>query len=117
MDSILNPIRIRLSRIRGTGIPKRKAVYNINIANARSPRDGKFLERVGLYESAADIDGIKHFTLDFDRIKYWLSQGAQPTARVASILGNAGILPSIPRKIYPSIENSDAANAGDDCSK
>ena len=60
--------------------------------------------------NAPDIDGIKHFVLDFNRIKFWLAQNAQPTERVARILGIAGILPSIPRKIYPSIQAEEQIN-------
>lgn len=98
-ESVINPLRIRLSRIRCLGTPKREPIFHINIANARDARDGKVVERVGRYESAPDLDGIKHMQLDFDRIKFWLAKGAQPSERVARILGIAGILPTAPRHL------------------
>lgn len=98
-ESVINPIRIRLTRIRGLGTPKRQPTFRINIAHARESRDGKVIEQVGQYESAPDLDGIKHMQLDFDRIKFWLAKGAQPSQRVARILGIAGILPTAPRHI------------------
>lgn len=93
-------LRIRMSRIRALGIPKRAPIYNIYIADARAPRDGTTVEYVGRFESAPDADKVKHIQLNFDRIKYWLARGAQPTQTVALILGRAGILPSIPRGVY-----------------
>lgn len=81
----LEKIRIRLSRIRMGR--KRQPAYHINVATSYSRRDGKFLERVGWYDSVPDENRIKHMTLDFDRVKHWLAHGAEPTERVAKLLG------------------------------
>ncbi len=75
-------VRIRLSRWGS----KRNPFYGITIANARSPRDKGFLEKVGTYNSIPDQFGKKHIQLDVKRIKYWLSVGAQPSDRVHWLL-------------------------------
>eukprot|EP00049_Salpingoeca_infusionum_P022318 m.6072 g.6072 ORF g.6072 m.6072 type:complete len:106 (+) comp5125_c0_seq1:335-652(+) len=72
--------------------------YRVVVTAARSKRDGKFIERVGTYNPFPREDGSKVCSLNFDRIKYWLGVGAQPSDRVAKLLGTAGILPSFPHK-------------------
>ena len=62
-------------------------------ADSRAPRDGKFLEIVGTYNPIANSAGIKEIRLKTDRLRYWLSVGAQPSDRVAWILGKFGVLP------------------------
>eukprot|EP00980_Cylindrotheca_fusiformis_P004736 scaffold1008_cov124-Cylindrotheca_fusiformis.AAC.4 len=70
-------------------------------ANARTPRDGKFLEIVGTYNPIANKAGMKEIRIKEDRLKYWIGVGAQPSDRVAWILGKFGILPPPPPKFNP----------------
>jgi small subunit ribosomal protein S16 len=70
-------------------------------AHSKAPRDGRFLEIVGTYNPMAQQNGVKEIRLKTDRLKYWLSVGAQPSDRVAWILGKFGILPPPPRKFSP----------------
>ncbi len=64
-------------------------VYQIVVADARSPRDGKFLEVVGHYEPTAKPHAV---TIKKDRIEYWMQTGAQPTATVYSLIRTTGLL-------------------------
>jgi small subunit ribosomal protein S16 len=66
---------------------KNTPVFRIVVADARSPRDGKFIEELGTYHPLNKGD---NFTLDLERAKYWLSKGAQPTETVASFIKKAG---------------------------
>ena len=86
-------VRIRLARFGR----KHRPFYRIVVADARSPRDGRHLERVGTYDPLPGKDGIKEVRLRADRIRYWMACGAQPTSKVAWLLGKAGILPEQPR--------------------
>jgi len=81
-------LKIRLAR----GGAKKRPYYRIVIADARAPRDGKFIERVGSYNPLLPKDHEERVKLLDDRIKYWLSKGAQPTDRVLRFLDAAGIL-------------------------
>ena len=80
-------LSIRLSR----GGSKRRPYYRIVVADARSPRDGKFIEKIGNYDPRLAKDDEKRVVLDSDRAKHWLSVGAQPTDRVARFLDAAGV--------------------------
>ncbi|WP_174280673.1 30S ribosomal protein S16 [Sphingomonas bacterium] len=80
-------ISIRLSR----GGSKKRPYYRIVVADARSPRDGKYLEKIGTYNPLLAKDSIERIVLDSDRARHWLSVGAQPTDRVARFLDAAGI--------------------------
>lgn len=75
-------VKIRLARWGASNNP----FYGIVVANARAARDGKHLERVGTYNPLPDNNNRKHIELNTQRIKYWLSVGAQPTERVAWLL-------------------------------
>jgi len=68
---------------------KKQPIYKIVAADARSPRDGKFIEAIGLYNPKTDPATIN---IKDDRVLYWLKSGAQPTDTVKSILSNQGIL-------------------------
>ncbi len=78
---------IRLSR----GGSKKRPYYKIVVADSRSPRDGKFIERIGSYNPLLAKDNPERIKLDTDRAKHWLSVGAQPTDRVARFLDVAGV--------------------------
>lgn len=80
-------ISLRLSR----GGSKKRPYYRIVVADARSPRDGKFIEKIGTYNPLLAKDDAKRIVLDQDRAKYWLGVGAQPTDRVARFLDAAGL--------------------------
>ncbi|MBB4153147.1 small subunit ribosomal protein S16 [Sphingomonas jinjuensis] len=80
-------LSIRLSR----GGSKKRPYYRIVVADARSPRDGKFIERIGSYNPLLKKDDEKRIVLDAERAKHWLSNGAQPTDRVARFLDAAGV--------------------------
>jgi len=80
-------ISLRLSR----GGSKKRPYYRIVVADARSPRDGKFIEKVGTYNPLLAKDDAKRIVLDGERVTYWLGVGAQPTDRVARFLDAAGL--------------------------
>jgi len=81
-------LKIRLAR----GGAKNRPYYRIVVSNSRSPRDGRFLEKLGTYNPLLAKDDANKVTLKDDRIKHWLGLGAQPTERVALFLGKAGII-------------------------
>eukprot|EP00039_Didymoeca_costata_P024717 m.11222 g.11222 ORF g.11222 m.11222 type:complete len:112 (-) comp4402_c0_seq1:155-490(-) len=83
-------VAIRLARSMGH---RHRPFYRIVVADKQFKRDGRFLERVGTYDPLPTREGAKYVTLDIDRIKYWIAEGAQPTERVSILLGKAGILP------------------------
>ena len=80
-------VAIRLSR----GGAKKRPYYRIVVSDSRSPRDGKYLEQIGVYNPLLAKDDEKRVTLNEDRAKYWLGVGAQPSDRVARFLDAAGI--------------------------
>lgn len=78
---------IRLSR----GGSKKRPYYKIVVADSRSPRDGRFIERIGSYNPLLGKDNPDRVKLDAERAKHWVSVGAQPTDRVARFLDAAGV--------------------------
>jgi small subunit ribosomal protein S16 len=80
-------VRIRLARA-GT---KKRPVYRIVATDAREPRDGKFLEKLGIYDPILPSDNPQRVVLREERLRYWLGVGAQPSDRVARFLDTAGI--------------------------
>ena len=80
-------LSIRLSR----GGSKKRPYYRIVVADARSPRDGKYLEKIGTYNPLLAKDAAERIVLDSERAKHWLGVGAQPTDRVARFLDAAGV--------------------------
>ncbi|MBY0500501.1 MAG: 30S ribosomal protein S16 [Alphaproteobacteria bacterium] len=81
-------LKIRLAR----GGAKKRPFYQIVVADARSPRDGRFVEKVGTYNPMLPNESQERVRLNEDRIKHWLSVGAQPTDRVALFLGKAKLI-------------------------
>jgi small subunit ribosomal protein S16 len=86
-------LSIRLSR----GGSKKRPYYKIVVADARSPRDGRFIEKLGTYNPLLAKDDDKRIILDGERAKHWLSVGAQPTDRVARFLDVAGVRERVAR--------------------
>jgi small subunit ribosomal protein S16 len=80
-------LSIRLSR----GGSKKRPYYRIVVADARSPRDGKFIEKIGNYNPLLAKDAAERIQLDAERARHWLANGAQPTDRVARFLDQAGV--------------------------
>ena len=80
-------LSIRLSR----GGAKKRPYYRIVVANSRSPRDGRFIERIGSYNPLLAKDDANRVVLDVERAKHWVSVGAQPTDRVARFLDAVGV--------------------------
>ena len=82
-------LKIRLSR----GGAKKRPFYRIVIADSRMPRDGRFIERVGVYNPMLEKKNPDRVQLNEERIKHWMSHGATPSDRVAKFLGMAEIIP------------------------
>ena len=80
-------LSIRLSR----GGSKKRPYYRIVVADARSPRDGKFIEKIGNYNPLLKKDDEKRVVLNADRAKHWLGVGAQPPDRGARVRDAAGV--------------------------
>ena len=98
-------LKLRLSR----GGTKKRPVYKVVVADSRFARDGRFIEKVGFFNPLLPKDKKERVGLEAERIKYWLGQGAQPTTRVARILGENGVITmpangSNPSKAIPKKE-------------
>ncbi len=89
-------LKIRLSR----GGAKKRPFYHVVVADSRSPRDGRFIERVGTYNPMVPKDHAERLTLKEERIKYWMGVGALPTDRVARFFADAGLgdKPAVPEQ-------------------
>jgi small subunit ribosomal protein S16 len=81
-------LKIRLSR----GGAKKRPFYHVVVADSRSPRDGRFIERVGTYNPMVPKGHPERITLKDERIKHWMSVGALPSDRVARFLADAGMV-------------------------
>lgn len=90
-------LRIRLARAGA----KKRPYYRIVVAEATSPRDGRFVEKVGTYNPMLPREHADRIRLVEDRIKYWLSVGAQPTDRVELFLANAKLIAPVERPDQP----------------
>ena len=95
-------LKMRLSM----GGTKKRPVYKIVVADSRFPRDGRFIEKLGFYNPLLPKDKKERIGLDSERIKYWLGQGAQPTTRVARLLGENDIMPMPEKGKQSSKSNS-----------
>ena len=80
-------LKLRLARA-GT---KKRPFYHIVVADARSPRDGRFIEKLGTFNPLLAKDNEGRVVLDTERAKHWVSVGAQPTDRVLRFLDVAGV--------------------------
>ena len=93
-------IKIRLSR----GGAKKRPFYRIVVADSRSPRDGRFIERLGTYNPMVPKGHPERIVLKEDRIRHWLGHGAKPTDRVARFLGDANII-ELPKRREQTKQN------------
>jgi small subunit ribosomal protein S16 len=103
-------LKIRLARA-GT---KKRPYYHVVVADARSPRDGRFIERIGTYDPKL-LDKTARVKLVTERVQHWLSVGAQPTDRVARFVDAAGLKTRAPRnnpeKAVPGKKATERAEA------
>ena len=90
-------LKIRLAR----GGAKKRPFYRIVVAEASSPRDGRYVERVGTYNPMVPKDHEQRITLNNERISFWMSKGAQPTERVQKMLASAGLASAVEMRDQP----------------
>ena len=109
-------LKIRLARA-GT---KKRPVYHIVVADSRSPRDGRFIERLGHFNPLLPKEKTERLKLDLDKVKVWLGKGALPTDRVLRFLDEAGVMKrekrnnptrAIPRKERKAMAEAKAKGA------
>ena len=103
-------LKIRLAR----GGAKKRPFYSIVIADSRSPRDGKFIEKVGTYNPQLQAEDPNRVLLKTERVQEWLGKGALPTDRVARFLDKAGLKArdarNNPAKAVPGKKMTERAN-------
>ena len=107
-------LKIRMSR----GGAKKRPFYSIVIADSRSPRDGRFIEKVGTYNPMLDRGHKDRVVLKAERIQHWMKMGATPSDRVARFLGDAGLAPKpeireTPKKSTPRAKAQERAKAAE----
>ncbi len=81
------PVVIRLARAGA----KKRPYYHVVVADSRSPRDGRFIEKIGTFNPLTEKDAPHRLKLDMDKVKSWLAKGAQPSDRVMRFLDAAGV--------------------------
>jgi len=104
-------LTIRMARA-GT---KKRPFYHIVVADSRSPRDGRFIERIGYFNPLLPKDKTDRLKLDLDKVKSWMTKGAQPSDRVMRFLDAAGVAKrekrNNPEKAIPRKERKAQAEA------
>ncbi|MGE0211288.1 MAG: 30S ribosomal protein S16 [Parvibaculaceae bacterium] len=107
-------LKIRLAR----GGAKKRPFYRIVVAEESAPRDGRFIEKLGTWNPILPSDHADRLKFDEERIKHWLSVGAQPTDRVARFLDGAGLLKrkgrNNPQKALPGKKRTEREKAAAD---
>ena len=110
-------VKLRLAR----GGAKKRPYYYVVAADITSPRDGRYIERVGTFDPMLPKDREDRVKLDLDRCKHWLSVGAKPTDRVARLLDAAGLLKrearNNPNKAKPKKKAQERAAAAEEAAK
>ena len=108
-------LKLRLSR----GGTKKRPVYKVVVADSRFARDGRFIEKVGFFNPLLPKDKKERVGLEAERIKYWLGQGAQPTTRVARILGENELIemPANGNNPLKAIPKKDRKKEGEEAPK
>ena len=94
---------------------RKRPVYKIVVADSRAPRDGRFVEKIGLFNPLLPKDKKERIKVEAERVKYWISKGAKPTLRVSRILGEAQLMPmpkpgNNPQKAVPKKERKKQKN-------
>lgn len=89
-------LKIRLAR----GGAKKRPFYRIVVAPSTSPRDGRYLEKIGTYNPMLPSDHQDRLVYNTERVQYWLSNGAEPTDRLAYFFGKAGLM-AVPERSNP----------------
>ena len=107
-------LKIRMTR----GGAKKRPFYSIVVADSRSPRDGRFIEKVGTYNPMLDRGHKERVVLKAERIQHWMKMGATPSDRVARFLGDAGLAPKpeireTPKKSAPRAKAQERAKAAE----
>jgi small subunit ribosomal protein S16 len=104
-------LKIRLARA-GT---KKRPFYHVVVADSRSPRDGRFIERIGYFNPLLKKDAKDRLKLDLDKVKAWLAKGALPSDRILRFLDEAGVMKrqarNNPQKAIPRKERKAQAEA------
>ncbi len=104
-------LKIRLARAGA----KKRPYYRIVVADSRSPRDGRFIEKIGSYDPMKPRDAADRVILDADKAREWLAKGAQPTDRVLRFLAQAGVADrparNNPQKAEPGEKSKERAAA------
>jgi small subunit ribosomal protein S16 len=104
-------LKIRMARA-GT---KKRPIYHIVVADSRSPRDGRFIERLGFFNPLLPKENKERLKVDFEKVKGWLAKGAQPSDRIMRFLDAEGIRKRTPRnnpeKAIPRKERKAQAEA------
>jgi small subunit ribosomal protein S16 len=104
-------VKIRLAR----GGAKKRPHYQIVIADSHSPRDGRFIDKIGRFDPMKPKDSADRVVLDLEKAKAWLAKGAQPTDRVLRFLDAAGLMTRKPRnnpqKAVPGTKAKERAEA------
>jgi len=106
-------LKIRLARAGS----KKRPFYHVVVADSRSPRDGRFIERLGFFSPLTPREQAEHrLKLDLDKVKSWIAKGAQPSDRVLRFLDEAGVMKRPPRnnpqKAKPKKKAQERAGAG-----
>jgi small subunit ribosomal protein S16 len=101
---------------------KKRPYYHIVVADSRSPRDGRFIEKVGSYNPMLSKEDPKRVTLIEERIKHWMKNGAQPSERVARFLAAASLGPKVewrdsPKKSAPKAKAQERMKAEAEAAK
>ena len=106
-------IKIRLAR----GGSKKRPFYRIVAADSRMPRDGRYIEKLGIYNPLLPKDSEDRVRMDLERVQHWLGQGAKPTDRIQRMLEAAGVLAKVernnPKKAAPGKKMAERAKARD----
>jgi len=111
-------LKIRMSR----GGTKKRPYYRVVVADSRSPRDGRFIERIGSYDPMLARDNPERVKIDADRAKHWLGVGALPSDRVQRLLASLGVMDAPkyneqPKQAAPKAKAQERMKAAADAAK
>jgi len=102
-------LKLRLAR----GGSKKRPFYRIVVTDSRMPRDGRFIEKLGVYNPLLPKDSEERVKMDMERVQHWIGEGAKPTDRVARMLETAGVMEkkerNNPKKAEPGTKAKERA--------